>query len=68
MGRQNAITITKRAVECGGAVIWDRDLAGFGVRVYDRVALPGVGQAFVPNVAAGWRGRQWPGFIFITVV
>ena len=39
MGRQNAIKVTKRAVDAlsvdsGDAVFWDRDLAGFGVRVY----------------------------------
>ena len=39
MARQNAIKISKcsvdaLAVESGDAVFWDRDLAGFGVRVY----------------------------------
>ena len=39
MPRQNAIRISRRsvealAVESGDAVFWDRDLAGFGVRVY----------------------------------
>ena len=39
MARQNAIKVSKRtvdalAVESGDAVFWDRDLAGFGVRVY----------------------------------
>ena len=39
MGRQNAIKVTKRAVdalavESGDAVFWDRDLAGFEVKAY----------------------------------
>ena len=39
MARQNGIKITRRSVEAltveaGDAVFWDRELAGFGVRVY----------------------------------
>ena len=39
MARQNAIRISKRTVdvltvETGDALFWDRELAGFGVRVY----------------------------------
>ena len=39
MARQNAIRISKRTVdaltvESGDAVFWDRELTGFGVRVY----------------------------------
>ena len=39
MARQNAIRISKRTVdaltvETGDTLFWDRELAGFGVRVY----------------------------------
>ena len=61
MGRRNAIKITRRAVgalavERGDAVFRDRDLASFGVRVYDSVALPGVDQGIRPERCSGMSG------------
>ena len=42
MARQNAIKVSKRTIDAltVDTVFWDRELSGFGMRVYATVAAP----------------------------